>query len=194
MIDQQPQNILLDAVIVGDHAITSWAKLSLLACREARSRLRCLAYRQSRSHRAFRLSAVSREEFPSAAAARASGAARSIDPRVQSYFFATVTRLASSCPAMVGSARASATSCSAGVPSVEIIPRNAPTSRRCLTSARVSISQITGTPWRSRYCCADSPERQLEDSAENSRTISASIQGFADSSSSRFAPTFPICG
>ena len=61
-----------------------------------------------------------------------------------------LTRPASSSPAMVGSACASAINWSAAVPSVASTPRNAPTHRKCRTSARVSISQMTGTFHASR--------------------------------------------
>ena len=77
-------------------------------------------------------------------------AVSSIEPWSQAYCLSAVTRLASSSPAIEGSARASATSSSAGVPSVATTPRSAPTLRMCRTSARVSTSQSTGMLCRVR--------------------------------------------
>ena len=89
VIDEQAQNILLDAEIVGDHAIalrgSPFGDGAIARCADGRA------------------SAGSR-------ARQRDGAARSIEPRVHSYDFAEVTRLASSWPAIVGSARASAIS------------------------------------------------------------------------------------
>src|SRR5713226_4392783 len=91
------------------------------------------------------------------------------------HLFAPETRLASSSPAMGGTARASWMSISAGVPSVATTPRSAPTLRMWRTSARVSRSQITGILWRFRYSCVVSAERQFEETWENSRTMSDSM-------------------
>jgi hypothetical protein len=74
------------------------------------------------------------------------------------------------------------------------MPRSAPTFRMWRTSARVSMSQITGILCRFKYNCAVSADLQLDETCENSRTISDSMYGREDSSSSTLAPTFPMCG
>src|ERR1700722_10151376 len=53
--------------------------------------------------------------------------------------------------------------------------RITPLVRRCRTTARVSISAITGTPYRSRYSSATWVERQFELIGENSRVTNPSI-------------------
>jgi hypothetical protein len=45
----------------------------------------------------------------------------------------------------------------------------------CRTSARVSMSQITGILCRFKYNCVVSADLQFEESCENSRTMSDSM-------------------
>ena len=99
-----------------------------------------------------------------------------------------LTTFARSMPSIFGIERAFATSLSASLSMVETTPRITPWSRRCRTSARVSISASTGTLNCSRYSSATCCERQFELTCENSRTISPSIYGRVASLSSWLVP------
>ena len=147
MIDEQPQNILLDAEIVGDDAIASRVVF------EPPVRFTPAVIR------------------PGARSARPDR----IEPRVQSYDFGAGDAAGKFLPRHRGQrARFGDQLFGGGAVGRDDAAQRAH-SRRCRTSARVSRSQITGTPCRSDIAARIRSERQLEASAENSRTISASM-------------------
>ena len=72
--------------------------------------------------------------------------------------------------------------------SVDNTARMLPWVLMCRTSARVSISEITGMPKSARNSSVSSTDRQLLASSDNSRTTSPSAKGEDDSESNGLVP------
>ena len=178
-LDELPQDVPLDAAIVGHDPVTSSAGRRVSSGAPASTR-RTGAIGPSRL--AARGSRLGRRRIREATPRRSASRRRAASQQ---------TSFTRSRPIRPGEALALATRLLGRRSVVEMTPSCAPWSRMCRVRARVSIPWIPTMPRSRRYSSSDCVARQLLARTLPSLTTNPSTKGRRDSTSSGFTPVVP---